>query len=68
MQISAVRSIGDEPAGVEASAMPQITAPLRLDSTGQYLGGPLVGPHDNRKATAPELRRHLDQLLRVAGH
>jgi hypothetical protein len=48
--------------------MPQTTAPLRLDSTGQYLGGPLVGPHDNRKATAPELRRHLDQLLRVAGH
>jgi hypothetical protein len=48
--------------------MPQITAPLRLDSTGQYLGGPLVGPHDNSAPTAAELRRHTAELRRVAGH
>ena len=48
--------------------MPTITAPLRLDTTGQYLGGPLVGPHDNRRPTKPELRRHMAELLRVAGH
>ena len=60
--------MGDAAPGVKPCRMPQITAPLRLDSTGQYLGGPLVGPHDNRKPAAPELRRHMDQLLRVAGH
>ena len=48
--------------------MPLTSAPLRLDSTGQYLGGPLVGPHDNRRPAGPELRRHLVQLMRVAGH
>ena len=60
--------MGAVTASVEADVMPQTTSPLRLDSTGQYLGGPLVGAHDNRKPTAPELRRHMAQLLRVTGH
>ena len=67
-QICSSRSMGATAQRREACAMPQITAPLRLDSTGQYLGGPLVGAHDNRKPAAPELRRQLAQLLRVTGH
>ena len=43
-------------------------SPLRLDTTGQYLGGTLVGPHDNTRPTKAELRRHMEALLRVAGH
>jgi hypothetical protein len=39
-----------------------------LDTTGQYLGGPLVGAHDNTRPTRAELRRHMDALMRVAGH
>jgi hypothetical protein len=33
------------------------TTPLRLDTTGQHLGGPLLGPHDNRTPDDRALRR-----------
>jgi hypothetical protein len=52
----------------QAKDMIRSASPLRLDTTGQYLGGPLVGPHDNMRPTKAELRRHVDALLRVAGH
>ena len=45
-----------------------VATPLRLDTTGQYLGGPLVGAHDNTRPARAELNRHLAELLRVAGH
>ena len=41
---------------------------LRLDTTGQYLGGPLAGPHDNRIAVMDELLRQVAALDRVTGH
>lgn len=49
-------------------AMISVSTPLRLDTTGQFLGGPLVGAHDNTRPSRPELSRHIAQLLRVAGH
>jgi hypothetical protein len=48
--------------------MISVSAPLRLDTTGQFLGGPLVGSHDNSRPSRPELSRHMAQLLRIAGH
>lgn len=45
-----------------------VATPLRLDTTGQFLGGPLVGAHDNIRPSRTELSRHTAQLLRVAGH
>jgi hypothetical protein len=42
--------------------------PLQLDATGQYIGGPMVGPHDNKLAAPPLLRRHVEELKRVCGH
>jgi hypothetical protein len=41
---------------------------LRLDRTGQYLGGPILGPHDNTKPVDATVRRCLAQLALVAGH
>jgi hypothetical protein len=43
------------------------TVPLRLATTGQYLGGTLVGAHDNARPVEAELRRHVMALLRAAG-
>jgi hypothetical protein len=48
--------------------MIRVSTPLRLDTTGQFLGGPLVGVHDNSRPSRPELSRQMAQLLRVAGH
>jgi hypothetical protein len=42
--------------------------PLRLDPTGQYVGGPMVGPHDNAKPMSATLRRCLAQLALIVGH
>lgn len=41
---------------------------LRLDTTGQYLGGPMTGPHDNAKPVVVELSRHIAQFDRLVGH
>jgi hypothetical protein len=41
---------------------------LKLDATGQYLGGPVLGPHDNKLAAPQLLRRHVEELRRVCGH
>jgi hypothetical protein len=45
-----------------------IAAPLKLDATGQYLGGPVLGPHDNRLAVPRLLKTHEAELKRVCGH
>ena len=44
-----------------------VAAPLRLDSTGQHLGGPMVGPHDNAKPVDAVVRRCVAQLTLVVG-
>jgi hypothetical protein len=59
----APRAVRSDPARMIPAA-----SPLRLDTTGQYLGGPLVGAHDNARPTKAELRRHMEALMRVAGH
>ena len=41
---------------------------LRLDTTGQYLGGPLTGVHDNKHPVVVELSRHVAQFDRLVGH
>jgi len=41
---------------------------LRLDPTGQYLGGPIVGAHDNTKPVDATVRSCLAQLSLIAGH
>ena len=41
--------------------------PLRLDTTGQHLGGPMVGPHDNSKPVAATVRTCVTQLALIAG-
>jgi hypothetical protein len=38
---------------------------LTLDSTGQHVGGPTVGPHDNAKPVDAMVRRCLEQLALV---
>lgn len=43
---------------------PQAIA-LILDSTGQYVGGPVVGPHDNARPIDLMVRRCLAQLALV---
>ena len=47
--------------------MTPVTAPLRLDSTGQYVGGPIVGPHDNAQPVDPVVRRCIAQLALILG-
>ena len=54
--------------GGHALNMIRTGSPLRLDTTGQFLGGPLVGPHDNVQPAEAELRRQMDAFLRVTGH
>jgi hypothetical protein len=51
---------------MEDSVTP-VTAPLRLDATGQYLGGPIVGPHDNAEPVAAVVRRCVAQLALIVG-
>lgn len=41
---------------------------LKLESTGQFLSMPLVGPHDNRKPVKPAVERCIAQLMRISGH
>jgi hypothetical protein len=43
-------------------------APLRLDTTGQFIGGPLVGPHDNRATDRSFMRRCLAMFARVGAN
>lgn len=48
--------------------MADSTQPLRLDTTGQHLGGPLVPATRPTKTDQRWLDRCLLQLDRIAGH
>ena len=41
---------------------------LKLETTGQYLGVPLVGAHDNSEPVRAAVDRCLLQLARILGH
>jgi hypothetical protein len=41
---------------------------LKLESTGQFLSMPLVGPHDNREPVQPAVDRCVAQLMRISGN
>ncbi len=50
------------------SSDPASAAPLRLDTTGQFIGGPVVAPHDNRATDVPFLRRCVSMMERVGAN
>jgi hypothetical protein len=41
---------------------------LTLEATGQFLGMPLVGAHDNAQPVQLAVERCIAQLARIAGH
>ena len=41
---------------------------LTLDATGQFLGMPRVGAHDNAQPIQSLVERCIAQLARIAGH
>jgi hypothetical protein len=58
----------DQPATSVFQPDPSVRAPLRLDTSGRFLGGPLVPPMPAGGVDRRWLLRCVAQLDRVSGH